>query len=114
MAGAKTTNSVESPLFTKRLRYTRQALVARGRSIGERLPGAVDGVCATMDAASDQLEQLSDASVRSVFGLSGGVTSGLFLAGAPRVILGIALIPVAVIGRAAMQRGARSTIMAER
>ena len=114
MAGAKTTNSVESPLITKRLRHTRQALVGRGRSIRERLPGAVDGVRVTMDAASGQLEQFSGESERSVFGLSAGVTIGLFLAGALRVILGVALIPVAIIGRATMQRGASSTITAQR
>ena len=109
MARAKTTDIVKPGQVTTRLRDTRHALVARGRSIGDRLPAAVDGVRGSIDAASGQLERLSDEGVRSAFGLSAGVTIGLFIAGAPRVILGIALIPVAIIGRATMQRGAGST-----
>jgi hypothetical protein len=113
MAKANTTETVKPGQFSSRLRHTRQALVARGRSIGERLPGAVDGVRGSIDAASGQLEQLSDEGVRSALGISAGVTIGLFLAGAPRVILGVALIPVAIIGHATMQRGASSTIAAQ-
>ena len=57
-----------------------------------------------IEAASGQLDDLSDQGVVAALGLSAGVTIGLFLAGAPRLILALALIPAAIIIRAAMQR----------
>jgi len=77
-----------------------RTLIERGRSAADHLPDAVD-------AAQGQLDLLSDKGVIGAVGFSIGVTTGLFLAGAPRPILAISLVPLAITARAAMTRGVR-------
>ncbi len=77
-----------------------KTLIERGRAAADHLPDAVD-------AAQSQLDLLSDRGVIGAVGFSIGVTTGLFLAGAPRPILAVSLVPLAITVRAALTRGVR-------
>lgn len=84
-----------------------QSLVDRGRAVADQIPGIVGSAGEVIEAASAQMDDLSDQGVIAAVALSAGVTIGLFLAGAPRPILAFALLPLAITVRAAMQRGVR-------
>lgn len=105
MAKTKTFDTGQTDPFSERVDEATQSLLERARSVSDQIPGAVDGARGMIEAASGQLDDLSDQGVIAALGLSAGVTIGLFLAGAPRLILALALIPAAIIIRAAMQRG---------
>lgn len=77
-----------------------KTLIERSRAAADHLPDAVD-------AAQGQLDLLSDKGVIGAVGFSIGVTTGLFLAGAPRPILALSMVPLAITVRAAMTRGVR-------
>jgi hypothetical protein len=77
-----------------------KTLIERGRAAADHLPDAVD-------AAQSQLDLLSDKGVIGAVGFSIGVTTGLFLAGAPRPILAVSMVPLAITVRAALTRGVR-------
>lgn len=83
------------------------SLVERGREVMDQAPAIVEGAGAVVGAAAAQVDELSDQGVMAALGLSSGVLLGLFLAGAPRPILSLALLPIAITARAAMQRGVR-------
>lgn len=83
------------------------SLMERGRAVAEQLPDAVDGARGMIEAAKGQVDELSDQGVIAAVAFSAGVTIGLFLAGAPRLILALALLPTAITLRSAMQRGVR-------
>lgn len=53
------------------------------------------------------MDDLSDQGVITALALSSDVLIGLFLAGAPRPILVLGLLPIAITARAAMHRGFR-------
>lgn len=84
-----------------------QSLAERGRSVADQIPSIVEGAGGVIQAASSQLEDLSDNGVIVALGVASGVVVGLFLSGAPRPILALALVPVAITARAAMKRGVR-------
>ncbi len=82
------------------------SVIDQGRTVAEQLP-SVDDAKAAFNAAQDQLDGLSDRGVIAAVGFSAGVTTGLFLAGAPRLILALSVIPFALTLRSAMGRGIR-------
>ena len=82
-----------------------RAVMDGGRAVASQLPGAVDGARDAVGSASAAVDDLSDQGVIAAMALSAGVLLGLFLAGAPRVILALALLPTAITVRSAMQRG---------
>jgi hypothetical protein len=82
------------------------AVIDQGRAVAEQLP-SVDDAKAAFNAAQEQLDGLSDRGVIAAVGFSAGVTAGLFLAGAPRLILALSVIPFAVTLRSAFSRGVR-------
>jgi hypothetical protein len=82
------------------------SVIDQGRIVAEQLP-SVDDARTAFNAAQDQLDGLSDRGVTAAAGFSAGVTTGLFLAGAPRLILALSVIPLAVTLRSAMGRGIR-------
>jgi hypothetical protein len=86
-----------------------QSLMERGRAVANQLPEAVDGARGMIEAASSQMDGLSDQGVIAAVALSAGVAIGLFLGGAPRPILVLALLPTAITARSAMQRGVRAS-----
>ena len=82
-----------------------RSLVDRGQTLIGHLPDGVHGARSAVNAASASLEELSDQGVIAAVGLSAGLTIGLLLAGAPRVVLALALVPTAITIRSAMGRG---------
>ena len=84
-----------------------KALLDRGRSVADQLPDVVDDARAALDAAQVQLDLLSDRGVIAAVGFAAGIATGLFLAGAPRFILAVSMIPLAVTTRSALTRGVR-------
>ena len=83
------------------------ALVARGRAVVDRVPAVADSAREALADAQDHVNQLSDMGVVAALGFALGVSSGLVLAGAPRVILALSAVPVALTLRSAMTRGVR-------
>jgi hypothetical protein len=83
------------------------ALVAGGRAVADRVPVVADSARGALAGAQDQVNQLSDMGVVAALGFALGVSSGLLLAGAPRVILALSAVPVALTMRSAMTRGVR-------
>ena len=57
--------------------------------------------------AQDQINGLSDMGIVAASGFALGVSSGLLLAGAPRALLILSMIPVALTLRSAFARGMR-------
>ncbi len=82
-------------------------LAERGRAVMDQAPAVAEGVGVALGAASSQVDELSDQGVLTALALSSGVLLGLFLAGAPRPILALGLLPIAITARAAMHRGFR-------
>ena len=81
------------------------SLMERGRAVADQLPEAVDGARGMIEEAQGQIDDLSDQGVIAAVAFSAGVTVGLFLAGAPRLILALALLPTAITVRLQVQRG---------
>ncbi|MGH2464027.1 MAG: hypothetical protein ACRDGI_01055 [Candidatus Limnocylindrales bacterium] len=84
-----------------------RSVLDRGRAVADHLPDAVGEARAALDAAQGQLDLLSDRGVIAAVGFAAGVTTGLFLAGAPRAILAVSMLPLAVTVRSALTRGVR-------
>jgi hypothetical protein len=84
-----------------------ETLVDRGRAALDRVPGVADSAREALAVAQGQVNELSDMGVIAAAGFALGVSSGLLLAGAPRVILALSAIPVALTLRSAMARGVR-------
>lgn len=83
------------------------SLVERGRAALDGVPAAADRARQALTGAQGQINGLSDVGVVAAAGFALGVTCGLFLGGAPRLILAISGIPVALTLQSAMSRGLR-------
>ena len=79
----------------------------RGRTVLDGVAAAADRAGEALSEAQDQVEGLSDVGVVAVAGFAVGVTTGLLLAGAPRLIIAVSLLPVGLTVRSAMSRGMR-------
>jgi hypothetical protein len=82
-------------------------LVDRGRAVLDQFPTVADSARGVLAGAQDQVNGLSDMGVVAASGFALGVSSGLLLAGAPRAILILSMIPVALTLRSAFERGMR-------
>jgi hypothetical protein len=82
-------------------------LIDRGRAVVDRVPAVADSAREALADAQDRVNELSDMGVVAALGFALGVSSGLLLAGAPRVILALSVVPVALTLRSAMTRGVR-------
>lgn len=82
-------------------------LVDRGRTVLDQFPTVADSARGALASAQDQVNGLSDLGVVAASGFALGVCSGLQLAGAPRAILILSMIPVALTLRSAFERGLR-------
>jgi hypothetical protein len=80
-------------------------VVEGGRAVASQVPAALDGARDMVGSASAAVDDLSDQGVVAAMALSAGVTLGLFLAGAPRVILALACLPTLITVRSVLQRG---------
>ena len=83
------------------------SLLDRGRAVADHLPAAVDDARSALGAAQDQFDQLSDRGVIAAVGFTAGMMTGLFLAGAPRLVLAASALPLAFTVRSALTRGVR-------
>jgi len=83
------------------------AFVAGGRAVVDRVPAVADSAREALADAQEHVNHLSDTGVVAALGFALGVSSGLLLAGAPRLILALSAIPVALTLRSAMTRGVR-------
>ena len=82
-------------------------LVDRGRAVLDQFPAVADSARDILAGAQDQVNGLSDMGIIAASGFALGVSSGLLLAGAPRAILVLSMIPVALTLRSAFARGMR-------
>src|SRR5450759_2153635 len=82
-------------------------LVDRGRAVLDQFPAVADSARGVLAGAQDQVNGLSDMGIVAASGFALGVSSGLLLAGAPRAILTLSMIPVALTLRSAFARGMR-------
>jgi hypothetical protein len=86
-------------------------LVDRGRAVLDRAPAVADSARDVLSGARDQVNGLSDMGIIAASGFALGVSSGLLLAGAPRAILILSMIPVALTLRSAFARGVRPAVL---
>ena len=84
-----------------------RSLLARGRTVADHLPEAVDEARSAIGAAQDQLDQLSDRGVIAAVGFTAGLSTGLFLGGAARPVVALSFLPLAFTVRSALTRGVR-------
>ena len=82
-------------------------LVDRGRAVLDQFPAEADSARDVLAGAQDQVNGLSDMGIIAASGFALGVSTGLLLAGAPRAILILSMIPVALTLRSAFARGMR-------
>lgn len=72
--------------------------------VSARLPEAAATTREAIDEANRVVRQGSDQTLRVVVGTSIGFASGLFLGGAPRILVLAALVPAGLAGMALMER----------
>lgn len=82
-------------------------LVERGRAVIDHVPDVAAGAREALAAAHEQVNGLSDLGVVAAFGFALGVTTGLLLSGAPRVVVGLSAVLVVLTFRSGMARGVR-------
>ena len=88
-------------------RQVRQAVDTVAGAAGEvtaRLPEAASTTREAIDEANRIVRQGSDETLRIVVGTSVGLASGLFLGGAPRILVLGALVPAGLAGMALLER----------
>jgi hypothetical protein len=94
-------------LYLQLLPALADTLVDRGRAVLDQFPAVADSARDALAGAQDQVNGLSDMGIVAASGFALGVSSGLLLAGAPRAILILSMIPVALTLRSAFARGMR-------
>ncbi len=82
-------------------------LANRGRAVLDQIPTVTDNARSALTGAQDQLNGLSDTGVVAASGFALGLSGGLLLGGAPRAILMLSMLPVALTLRSAFGRGLR-------
>jgi hypothetical protein len=86
-------------------------LVDRGRAVLDQFPAVADSARDVLAGAQDQVNGLSDMGIIAASGFALGVSSGLLLAGAPRVILILSMIPAGFTLWSAFARGVRPAVL---
>jgi hypothetical protein len=71
-----------------------------------RLPGLASMGRSAFDDANRRIESSSDEMVRMGAVLSFGFAVGLLIGGAPRILIGVALVPAGMLGLALLERTA--------
>lgn len=84
-------------------------LVERGRAVLDQVPNVAVGARGALADAQEQVNGMSDLSIVAASGFALGVSTGLLLAGAPRIVVGLSTVLVFVTFRSAMGRGVRPT-----
>ena len=77
--------------------------------VGDRVPGLIDGVRTGAASGMRKVNAWPEQTQRLVAAVSIGLGAGLALAGAPRLVLGVALLPAIAVATTGMRRnGTRS------
>ncbi len=82
-------------------------LVERGRAVLDQVPNVAAGAREALADAQEQVNGLSDMGIVAASGFAFGVSTGLLLAGAPRIVVGLSTVLVLLTVRSAMERGVR-------
>ncbi len=82
-------------------------LVERGRAALGEVPNVAASAREAFADAQEQVNGLSDLGIVAASGFALGVSTGLLLAGAPRIVVGLSTILVVLTFRSAMGRGVR-------
>jgi hypothetical protein len=86
-----------------------EAIRSTAGDVGERVPGLVDGVRSAATAGAREVDGWPEPTRRLVAAASLGLGAGLAIAGAPRLVLGLALLPAIAVAATGMARnGPRS------
>ena len=83
------------------------SMADRGRAVLDRVPALARDARTAMADAQARLDELSDVGVTGATGFALGVTSSLIVAGMPRVVVMLSMVPAALALRSAMGRGVR-------
>ena len=72
--------------------------------VGRRVPGTVRGTRAGAADTTSALQTLPDSTLRGLAATSVGVGAGLYLGGAPRIVVAAGVVPALVVGAAIILR----------
>ena len=72
--------------------------------VGDRVPGLVDGARTKAAAGAREIDRWPEQTRRIVAAASIGLGAGLAIAGAPRLVLGVALLPAIAIAAVGIGR----------
>jgi hypothetical protein len=93
----------------KDIAATFESIRSTAGDFGERVPGLVDGVRNRAAAGAREIDGWPEQTRRLVAAASIGLGAGLAIGGAPRLLLGAALVPALVVAVTGMRRaGVRS------
>ncbi len=82
-----------------------QTVVKDGRDLASQLPEVASGARDVLSATQRGLDHLSDGGIVAAMAVSTGFAAGLLVAGAPRLVLALALIPMGIVSRSLLTRG---------
>jgi hypothetical protein len=89
---------------TEQVRQAVDTVAGVANEVTSRLPEAATTTRDALEEANQMMRARSDESLKIVAAASIGLASGLFLGGAPRVLVVAALIPAGLAGTALMER----------
>jgi hypothetical protein len=101
VTGVDTTTSRRA---TEQVRHAVDTVAGVANEVTSRLPEAATTTRDAIDEANQMMRARSDETLKIVAAASVGLASGLFLGGAPRVLVVAALIPAGLAGTALMER----------
>jgi hypothetical protein len=96
--------SQEGRTAARQVRQAVDTVAGAASEVSARLPEAAATTRGAIDEANRMVRQGSDETLRIVVGTSIGLASGLFLGGAPRILVLAALFPAGLAGMALMER----------
>jgi hypothetical protein len=112
----KTAKGTEAPTRPSRLDAALGAVSDAATAAGSiatdattRLPGAAATTRAAFDDANLRIRASSDELLRLGTALSFGIAAGLLIAGANRVLVAVAMVPVGMLGLAMLERWSGSS-----
>jgi hypothetical protein len=89
---------------TEQVRQAVDTVASVANDVTSRLPEAATTTRGAIEDANQMMRARSDESLKVVAAASVGFASGLFLGGAPRILVIAALIPAGLAGTALMER----------
>lgn len=101
---ASTSQQQKSNAAARQVRQAVDTVAGVANDVSARIPEAAATTREAIDEANRMVRQGSDETLRTIVGTSIGLASGLFLAGAPRLLVLTALAPAGLAGMALMER----------